>query len=119
MNSVERGKRGEEIAYKYLKGRGLALRERNSRCGHLEVDLIMEDERFIRFIEVRSREYPAEAEPFETIDKQKQNRIISAAGGYVKRNGISKEVVFDVVSVLFLPSGERIEYFPEAFAPEW
>jgi putative endonuclease len=117
--TAEKGREGEDIALKFLLGRGLRVLERNWRCGHLELDIIMEDDNMLHVVEVRSRVYPAMIEPVETVDAVKQKKVIAAANGFVKRNHIKKEVVFDVVSVVFMPQGHTVEYFPNAFAPVW
>lgn len=117
--TAEKGREGEDIALKFLLGKGLRVLERNWRCGHLELDIIMEDDNMLHVVEVRSRVYPAMIEPVETVDAAKQKKVIAAANGFVKRNHIKKEVVFDVVSVVFMPQGHTVEYFPNAFAPVW
>jgi putative endonuclease len=117
--TAEKGREGEDIALKFLLGKGLRVLERNWRCGHLELDIIMEDDNMLHVVEVRSRVYPAMIEPVETVDAVKQKKVIAAANGFVKRNHIKKEVVFDVVSVVFMPQGHTVEYFPNAFAPVW
>src|SRR5574344_2184125 len=116
--TVERGREGEDIALKFLLGKGLRVLERNWRCGHLELDIIMEDDNMLHIVEVRSRVYPAMIEPVETVDAAKQKKVIAAANGFVKRNHIKKEVVFDVVSVVFMPQAHTVDYFPNAFAPK-
>lgn len=122
-NRQELGKRGEEVALEYLLRQGMKLLERNWRCGHKELDLIMEDGAFIRIVEVRTREYPSIMEPFESITVQKRNKVIAAARGYMAQKGRflcgSREVVFDVVSVLFNGELFEIKYLREAFAPLW
>ena len=122
-NRQELGKRGEDVALEYLLQRGMRLLERNWRSGHKELDLIMEEEGFIRIVEVRTREYPSVMEPFESITVQKRNKVIAAARGYIAQKGRflsgSREVVFDVVSVLFNGELFEIKYLREAFAPLW
>ena len=118
----ELGKRGEEVALEYLLQRGMRLLERNWRCGHKEIDLIMEEEGFIRIVEVRSRNWPAQIDPLESVDMVKRKKIIQAAKGFVAENRSrikGKEVVFDVVSILFNGELFKVEYIREAFAPTW
>ncbi|MCI1719865.1 MAG: YraN family protein [Bacteroidales bacterium] len=117
--TTEKGKEGEDIALEFLQSKGLRLLSRNWRCGHLELDIVMEDDKMLHIVEVRSREYPVVIEPFATVDAAKRKKVIAAAAGFVKRNRIKKEVVFDVVSVVFMPQGHTVEYFPNAFAPSW
>ena len=122
-NRQELGKRGEDVALEYLLQQGMRLLERIWRCGHKELDLVMEDGGFIRIVEVRTREYPSIMEPFESITVQKRNKVIAAAKGYMAQKGRflqgNKEVVFDVMSVLFNGELFEIKYLREAFAPLW
>ena len=121
-NRQDLGKRGEDVALEYLLQRGMKLLERNWRSGHKELDLVMEEEGFIRIVEVRSRNYPAQIEPLESVDMVKRKKIIQAAKGFVAANRSrikGKEVVFDVVSILFNGELFKVEYVREAFAPTW
>ena len=121
-NRQDLGKRGEDVALEYLLRRGMKLLERNWRSGHKELDLVMEEERFIRIVEVRSRNFPAQIDPFESVDTAKRKKIIQAAKGFVAANRSrirGKEVVFDVVSILFNGELFKVEYIREAFAPTW
>lgn len=124
-NRQELGKRGEELALEYLLQRGMKLLARNWRCGHKELDLVMEDEEFIRIVEVRTREYPSQIDPFESITSPKRRKIIAAAKGFLAQEGgrgkLSgrKEVVFDVVSVLCNGEFFEVKYIGEAFTPSW
>ncbi len=117
MNNL--GKIGEKNALEYLLRLGFVLREKNWRYGHLEIDLIMEDSRALRFVEVKSLKRKSLFSPFEEVDSSKMNNMIRAARNYVSRHGIKKEVRFDVVSVIF-SSPDRpplIEYLSDAFFP--
>ena len=119
------GKKGEDLALEFLLEKGMVLLARNWRCGHKELDLVMEDGNFIRVVEVKTRSWPAMADPLENVDHAKRRRIISAARGFLgtmKRNGrltAGKEVVFDVVSILFNGEAFKVEYIRDACAPTW
>lgn len=115
--TVQLGLLGEQRALDHLLQQGLQLRARNWRYRHWELDLVMEGPDFLRIVEVRMRTLPSRQLPIETITKKKQAHLIRAASAYVRRFGIQKEVVFDVVSVLVNGEEFIIEYFPEAFYP--
>ena len=121
---IETGKRGEDIALQFLKERGLRLVARNWRSGHKELDLIMDDGEFLRIVEVRSLSYPNLKSPAESVDGQKQRRVLGAARKFASANSVRQEIVLDIVSVVF-KGGEsveetvEIEYIPNAFAPQW
>lgn len=120
-----KGRRGEDIALEYLLQQGMVLLERNWRCGHKELDLVMLDGNFIRVVEVRSRTWPSGTDPLESVDEAKRRKIISAARGFcatvARERGVleGREVVFDVVSILFNGDLFKVEYVKEAFAPSW
>ncbi len=122
----QRGRLAEDMALEFLVKRGLTLLARNFRAGHREIDLIMQSrpsadkKGTVHIIEVRSLSEPLLKLPFETVDKSKQKKVISAAAKYIYRNNILLDVQFDIVSVTFkADGGVDIEYFPNAFAPEW
>ena len=106
--SKDLGRKGEEMALKFLIGRGMGLVARNWRSGHKE---------FLRIVEVKSLSYPNEYDPFEGVNKKKRKRMVAAAHHFVMQKGIRKEVVFDVVSIVFNGNFYKLEYFGEAFSP--
>ena len=115
------GRIGEEMALHHLEGLGYRLLARNWRSGHKELDLVMEDDKKLRIIEVRCRSLRtiaggAIAEPSLTVNRIKQRRLISAANAYAKRHNIGKEIVFDIVSIIADGSTFHLEYLPEAFS---
>lgn len=117
MNTVLRGRLAEELALEWFLERGFVLRERNYRVGHREVDLIVESERYIHIVEVKSLTAPAITDPLEKVDIRKQRLLASAASYYLAANRVDKEVRFDLVSVVFYPDHHTLEYVPAAFWP--
>lgn len=113
------GKRGEDVALKFLKERGMQLVARNWRSSHKKLDLIMEDGNFLRIIEVRSLSYPNNVLPFETVGPVKRRMVVDAARHFVALKGIDKEIVFDIVSIVFNGDLFTIDYIANAFAPRW
>ena len=116
------GRRGEDIACRYLLDRGHTVVDRNWRSGHLEIDIVTVDPAGLHFVEVKSRVAPAAASPEENVGYLKQRRIVAAAKRYLhseeKMSHFGRmEVFFDVFSVIF--EGEKVEvnYFPQAYIP--
>lgn len=129
-DNIMKGGMAEEIAYSYLMSCGLELTHRNWRSGRREIDLIMTGPNLLsnckseaivlHFVEVRSLCEPSLQMPFETVDYAKQQSIIKASVAYIAKYKIHLEAQFDVVSILFKrEGGYELEYFPNAFAPEW
>jgi len=119
MATVDLGRRGEDVALRFLEKRGLRLLDRNWRSGYREIDLVMEGDDGLHIVEVRSLAESGNI-PCESIDWKKQRMVMSAAARYVYEKRVQAEVHFDVVSVIFGRAGEvSVEYLPDAFAPRW
>lgn len=121
-SKMKLGRRGEDIACKFLIDRGHTVVDRNWRSGHLEIDIVTVDPAGLHFVEVKSRVAPAPAAPEENVGYLKQRRIVAAAKRYLhseeKMSHFGQmEVFFDVFSVIF--EGEKVEvnYFPQAYIP--
>jgi len=114
---IEQGKRAEDLALEWLLSCGFILKDRNWRCVHREIDLIMERGPFLHIVEVKSLRLPSVRAPFEQVDWRKRYNLIRAARRYVVQKRVSKEVVFDIVSITFDGEEYRLEYIPNAFLP--
>ena len=115
------GKWGEDVAANLLIQKGLSIVERNWRTGHLEVDIIATDNDTIAFVEVKTRSSLfGNKLPEEYVDKEKERNICRAAQIYVKLKHITKNIRFDIVSILAHPITKeisRLEHIPNAFYP--
>ena len=113
----ELGKKGEEIARKYLIEKGYKLIETNWRFGSDEIDIIAYNKNFCVIIEVKTRSNNAFGEPEESVSKQKQKFLIRAANVFVQQRKIENEVRFDIISVLFSGNTQKINHIEDAFYP--
>ena len=114
----EIGQEGEEIALKHLLKQGYKLLQRNWHFGKYEIDLIVENEENLVFVEVKYRgsNYFGEPEIFVS-DKQKHN-LVKAANRYINRYGIEKEARFDIVSIVMQHNQPAINHIEDAFRPK-
>ena len=97
---IKTGKKGEDLAFSYLKKERYKIIERNYRTKCGEIDIIAKDKDVTVFIEVRSGNTEKFGLPEETINKRKQQQIAKSALFYIKRYGLEKENSrFDVVCV--------------------
>ncbi|MBQ8551755.1 MAG: YraN family protein [Clostridia bacterium] len=101
------GVRGEELAVQYLVKSGYSVRARNFRVSHDEFDIIAEDEKYIVFVEVKTR---AQTEtnkrygrPCMAVNYRKQQKLIRAAEEYLRRYKPGKQPRIDIIEV-YLPS---------------
>ena len=115
----EIGRRGEEIACRFLEGKGHRILKRNYRSGHLEIDIISLDCHGIHFVEVKTRKMSVQAPPQDNVDRQKQRRIVAAAKRFLNssRHDIPEECFFDVIAITFKGDNAHTEWIPQAFIP--
>ena len=115
----EFGQKGEELAEDFYRKNNYFILEKNWRCYHLEVDLIVLNNDYIVFCEVKTRSYTTLGEPETFVTPQKQKNLIRAANMYLNRKSISKEVRFDIISIVRCGENYQIHHIPNAFSPKW
>jgi putative endonuclease len=116
----ERGKAAETQACRFLINHGLTLVDRNYRCRHGEIDLIMRDGRCVVFIEVRYRGNRRFAGGAETIDHRKQSKLTATAMHYLQSHPgmAARPARFDVVAIDSALGEDRVEWIRDAFGVE-
>jgi putative endonuclease len=120
MTSASRtlGDQAEAAARQYLEGRGLTTVTRNFRCRQGEIDLVMLEASTHVFVEVRYRSQNRFGGAAESVDRRKQQRVITAAQHYLQRhpNAARGPCRFDVVAVSPAPDGGwQIDWIQNAF----
>jgi len=118
MNRQSLGRRGEELAEKFLKKLKYKIVERNFNTRFGELDIIAQQGAEIVFVEVRTRTSTDFMTPAESVDYLKQGRLRKTAEIWLSKNYPSDipPARFDVVSVTFDAKGNpMIEHFPDAF----
>jgi putative endonuclease len=112
------GSRGERAAERFLKRQGHRILARNFRSPGGEIDLITLDGRTLVFVEVKTRRSNRHAEPEESVNHDKQRRVIQAARFYRRAKGADHlPCRFDVVAIVMGPSGRRqLRHIPDAFS---
>ena len=117
-NSRSIGASAEQLAFKYLRKRGLRPVNRNFCCRSGEVDLIMLDAAVLVFVEVRCRSDTRFVQPQLTVDRRKQRKLINTAAVFLAKNNAFRESVcrFDVVGIDWPKAGgARINWIRDAF----
>ncbi len=115
------GKRGEQVAARLLRQKGLAIvsESESDRAG--EIDLIAAERktRSLIFIEVKTLQTQKPGHPADRVDANKQTRITRAALRFLKRRQLlGTPCRFDVIAIWW-PSGHdnptRVEHYEHAF----
>ncbi len=114
----ELGRKGEEVAARYLQKNGFRILCRNYNCRLGEIDLVAVHKNVLVFVEVRSKSSDVFGLPQESITRRKQDKLRQLALLYLKAEGKSgSSCRFDVIAVLFDKEGEvkRLEHIIDAF----
>lgn len=112
MNRREVGAEYERRAASYLEERGCKIIEKNYRCKMGEVDLIIRDEEYLVFVEVKYRRDEKAGNPLEAVNLSKQRRISKAAAWYLYSHGQEGQSCrFDVIGIC----GNQIAWVKDAF----
>ena len=108
------GDEAEALAAAHLEREGLRVVERNYRCRHGEIDLIMREGDTLVFVEVRLRTNMNFGGAAESITQKKQGKILQAARHYLAGQRKLPPCRFDAVLLGGL-DGDTIEWLKNAF----
>ena len=115
---LELGKKGEEIATKFLIKKGYQILETNWRYRRSEIDIIIKKDEVLIFVEVKTRSDDYFGRPESFVTDRKRALMIDAANVYMEEIGHEWEVRFDVVAIIFHnPVHQTIDPFQDAFFP--
>lgn len=114
---IEQGQLAEQQAAEFLSQQGLELLARNYHCRSGEIDLIMQVHNSLVFVEVRFRRHGNFGGAAASVDRRKQQRLLSAAQHYLQRhNAFNRPCRFDVVAMMPGQDGEmKFEWIKNAF----
>lgn len=99
------GAYGERLAERYLCARGLTILDRNWRCDHGELDLVLREGDVLVLCEVKTRRHARRGHPLEAVDEGKLARMHRLAALWQEARGVRPaDVRLDVVGIL-LPRG--------------
>ena len=108
MKTVDIGRLGEDTAARFLKKQRFKILERNIHISHNEIDIIAlsKKQKLVLFVEVKARTvdkdlYSRFGTPASAVTKEKQQRTLTAARGYMRDNSkyFDFQPRFDVVEV--------------------
>ncbi len=109
------GKKGEELAVRFLKKKGYKIIKQNYKTRIGEIDIIARDGNALVFIEVKTRESIEYGLPFEAINSAKKRKIANVALLYLKRLKEIPPCRFDVVSIYYKQDNPEFELIKDAF----
>lgn len=114
-DKIKKGEEGEDLAAEFLEKNGFSILERNYRHRKSEIDLIVQKENWLIFVEVKARTSIAFGYPEEFVDSHKKRMIFQGALQYMTDKDWLGNVRYDIVSVYFSREGTEIRHIEDAF----
>lgn len=110
---------GESVAAEYLRKKHYKLIATNYKTRFGEIDLIVSNNKYLVFVEVKLRKSDSFANAFEYVDQYKQNRLHITAEIYLSANSSALQPRFDVIEI-YAPEGTltkkpKINHIEDAF----
>ena len=112
-NHNEIGRLGEQLAVDYLLKHSYVILEQNWRIGRLEIDIIVQKNDVLIFVEVKTltnSDYPEQA-----VHLQKQKLIVAAAEQYLEKNNWINSIRFDIIAINISNNKHNVHHIIDAF----
>lgn len=117
---LQLGKRGEALAWSFLRKHGYSILEKNFRTRFGEVDIIAEKEGVLIFTEVKTRRNNNFGSPEEAVDWRKRQKLSRVAEAFLQARGLENQPArFDILSVIWDGTSEpQFSLLEDAFSIE-
>jgi putative endonuclease len=112
------GRRGEDIAHRFLQRAGMIIIARNYRMasGAGEIDLVGWENDQLVFVEVKARHTDEYGAPDRAVGREKKQNLVRAARNFARHAEVAWEKArFDVVNVL-LSTPPKVTHFRDTFS---
>lgn len=119
---TESGVLGEAFVVQLLKEKGFVVVEQNYSCRFGEIDIIAKDNKYIVFIEVKTRKPKAIVSAPYAVGITKQRKIIKTAMMYLSENSVDLQPRFDVIEIEYVKLNpftvSKVNHIENAFMTE-
>lgn len=112
--SKEIGTSAEKLALSYLNAQGLKKITSNYACRYGEIDLVMQDNKMLVFIEVRYRKSSRYGSGAETVDFRKQQKILKSADHFLQKHPKLNKLPCRIDVLSIGPEKTDIDWIPNA-----
>ena len=111
------GELGERIAERWLRRRGWRIIQRRFKNGRRDIDLVVERDGTVAFVEVKARRGAEFGGPVQAVNYRKRKELERSALIWIDRHGQNTETYrFDVIGVLLDGAEVRICHVENAFS---
>ncbi|MGM9803414.1 MAG: YraN family protein [Muribaculaceae bacterium] len=115
----ELGKAGEQAAKEFFIRKGYTIRESNWRCGKLELDLVVQKDGFVVFVEVKTRS-SYDVDPTISITQAKIRNLINAGKSYLRMYKLPQlSMQIDYIFIAGTPGNFTLQHVENAVTPKF
>ena len=116
-NTRQTGELAEHHACLFLEKQGYQLVEKNFHCRYGEIDLVMKNDSHLVFIEVRYRKNIQFGTGADTVNYNKQSKLVKSARFYLQQHSKLENYAarFDVISMTGDSDKYEIDWIENAF----
>ncbi|MFA0962440.1 YraN family protein [Roseivirga sp. BDSF3-8] len=106
--TLDIGADGEHLAESFLKKKGYRVLDRNFRYKRGEIDLIVQKDNLIAFVEVKTRKNKVFGNPEEFVSDVQAERIMEVAEYFIHKHAWAHLIRFDIVAITQKPRLEIV-----------
>ena len=106
--NLKTGRKGEEIAKKYLENKGYKILEQNIKNKFGEIDLVVQDKKELVIVEVRTKIGDDYGSPEESLTKKKLYRLRLNTISYVTRKEWKRNYRIDAVCIVLTSNKDKV-----------
>lgn len=117
-NAAIIGEKGERAALSCYLKKGFSKVERNYHSRYGEIDIIVRNEEYLVFVEVKTRSRHSFIRPSEAVDRRKQQKLGKTALLYMTENPSELQPRFDVAEVFYENRRFYVNIIENAFSPD-
>jgi putative endonuclease len=110
MNNTEKGRIGETLAVQWLSEKKYNILEKNYRFGKAEIDIIVEKDDVLIFVEVKWRSDATFGEPETAVNARKKKLLRQAAENYIFAQDWQHEIRFDIIAIIGKKNPEIVHF---------
>lgn len=106
---IELGRKGEDIAAAFLIDSGYQILRRNHMIGHSDIDILAKKDKFLVFVEVRTKSREDRGMPEDSLTSKKLKRMKNTAELYIAFNHYGGLARLDAVCIV-MDGSDRIKH---------
>lgn len=118
----EIGRIGEDMVANFLRSRGYIILRQNYHSKFGEIDIVAESPEKLLFVEVKTRRDNSLQDPSDSVDLEKQRKIISTAYDFLRKLHLKTKVRFDIAEVTYSVCDDNkkfsLNYIKNAFSAD-